>query len=184
MEHLIVAAASIENYIGQADRSIEAMKRWVAAAKEKSAELVLFPELNVNGYIPTPVAHEIAETVPGPSTAKIVALAQEADVIIAYGIIERQGHDLFCTHVLVNGQGVLGKQRKIHVPAHEQPYWKAGDVIEVFDIGKAEEGNDEALIVAELDPAELEDRRSHPNFLAQELRPELYQFDQERGSKK
>jgi hypothetical protein len=35
------------------------------------------------------------------------------------------------------------------------------------------EGNDATLVVQGLDPAELEDRRSHPNFLARELRPEL-----------
>jgi hypothetical protein len=32
------------------------------------------------------------------------------------------------------------------------------------------------LVVVELDPVALEDRRSHPNFLAKELRPELYAF--------
>jgi hypothetical protein len=31
-------------------------------------------------------------------------------------------------------------------------------------------GNDEAMIVRQLDPACLLDRRSHPNFLAKELR--------------
>ena len=39
------------------------------------------------------------------------------------------------------------------------------------------EGNDESLVVEELDPEELEDRRSHVNFLAEELRPELYRFE-------
>jgi predicted amidohydrolase len=39
-----------------------------------------------------------------------------------------------------------------------------------------EQGNDETMVIAELDPAEFTDRRSHPNFLAEELRPELYTF--------
>jgi predicted amidohydrolase len=38
------------------------------------------------------------------------------------------------------------------------------------------EGNDESMVVVELGPEELEDRRNHPNFLARELRNELYQF--------
>jgi hypothetical protein len=38
------------------------------------------------------------------------------------------------------------------------------------------EGNDESMVVEELGPEELEDRRNHVNFLAKELRPELYQF--------
>jgi hypothetical protein len=38
------------------------------------------------------------------------------------------------------------------------------------------EGNDESAVIEELDPHELEDRRNHANFLAEELKPELYQF--------
>jgi hypothetical protein len=33
------------------------------------------------------------------------------------------------------------------------------------------------MVVEELNPEELEDRRNHPNSLAKELRPELYQFN-------
>jgi len=40
----------------------------------------------------------------------------------------------------------------------------------------ATEGNDESAAIEELDPQALVDRRSHVNFLAKELRPELYQF--------
>jgi hypothetical protein len=39
------------------------------------------------------------------------------------------------------------------------------------------EGNNEALVVVEVGPETLEDRRHHPNFLARELRPELYQLE-------
>ena len=36
-----------------------------------------------------------------------------------------------------NGSVIFGKQRKVDIPAQEQPYWCLGDAIEVFDIGKA-----------------------------------------------
>ena len=134
MKSLTVAAASTRNIIGQADQSIEIMKRWVGTAKEKCAEL------NITGYIPAAVANEIAETIPGHSTEKIITIAREADIIIGCGIIERERHDLFCTHVMVDKQGIIGKQREIHVPAHEQPFWKAGDAITVLNIGKAKVG--------------------------------------------
>ena len=277
MESIIVASASVRNEIGQADLSIEHMKRWIIKAREKSAELILFPELNVSGYIAAPIAREIAETVPGPSTEKIIKIAQEEDIFIAFGIIEEESGDLYCTHVLVGPDGYVGKQRKIHVPAQEQRAWKAGNAIEVFDIGRAKvgisicrdsffgeytrtlyfkgaevvlmpftyynvprseyltgtihgmsiqkaswtngyfavvcnsaegrdpnewepkgrrfpgwagvidpwgsvvtfvekEGNDETLIVEKLDKGILVDRRSHPNFLAAELRTGLYDF--------
>jgi len=277
MEKIVVAAASVKNLVGRPDKSIENMGKWITSAAENQVELILFPELNVSGYITTPIAQQIAEPIPGPSTQKIITLAGQNNLIIGFGLIEKDADRYFCTHVLVSGDGVLGKQRKIHVPAHERPFWQAGNEIDVFDIGKAkvgiticrdsffdemtrtlyfkgaeillmpftyyniprnqylkgtihgmsliktcwtngsyalvcnsagerspnewdpkgrkfpgwagainpwggvmdfieDEGNDEAMIIAELDPAELEDRRHHPNFLAAELRPELYRF--------
>jgi predicted amidohydrolase len=278
METMIAAAVSTRNGIGDPDGAIRDMEGWLQRASGQGAELALFPELNVSGYIPAPIATDIAEPVPGPSTEKIVRLADRYRMAVAYGLIEREQDRLYCTHVLADGSGVLGKQRKIHVPAQEQPYWGPGDAIEVFDIGKARvgiaicrdaffdemtrtlyfkgaeivlmpfgyynvprsrylkdsihgmsllksawtngyyelvcnsacdrspgpwepegrkfpgwagiispwgnvlgftdgEGNEEAMIVRKLDPAEMHDRREHPNFLAKELRLDLYRME-------
>lgn len=40
-----------------------------------------------------------------------------------------------------------------------------------------DEGNGEAMVVRQLDPIVLNDRRTHPNFLAKELCTDLYQFE-------
>ncbi len=48
-----------------------------------------------------------------------------------------------------------------------------GDVIAYTD----QDGNNECMVVAELDPESLENRRSHMNFLAEELRTDLYRFE-------
>lgn len=278
MEQLIAAAISTRNLIGEPDTAIQDMEKWLQRAAEQGAELALFPELNVSGYVLNAVTAQIAETVPGPSTDKVIRLAERYQMNIAFGLIERDADRLYCTHVLVNGDGIIGKQSKVHVPVQEQPYWGCGNKVEVFDIGKAkigiaicrdsffdemtrtfyfkgaevllmpfgyynvprgqylkntihgmslvksawtngcfelvcngacdrapgplepqgrkfpgwagiidpwgsvlgfveEEGNDEAMIVQRLDPSILEDRRQHPNFLAKELRVELYQFE-------
>ena len=76
MESIIVVGVSVRNEIGKVDSSIENMKRWISIAKDKSADLILFPELNVSGYIPAP-ARKIAEPVSGPSTEKILEIAQK-----------------------------------------------------------------------------------------------------------
>lgn len=140
MQRIIVAAASVRNRIWQPDDSIIDMRKWAEAAKTRGAELICFPELNVCGYIPKPIAIEIAETVPGPSTEKIIGLAGDLQIVIAFGMIEREANVLYCSHVMVNGNGVIGRQRKIHVPTQEQPFWSAGSSIDVFDIGKAKVG--------------------------------------------
>ena len=140
MDQLKVAAASVRNLIGQSDASIANMRKWGQLAADKGAELILFPELNLSGHIRASIVREIAETVPGPSTEKVIRLADELRMAISFGMIEREQADLYCTHVLVNARGVIGRQRKIHVPAQEQAFWSAGDSIDVFDIGKAKVG--------------------------------------------
>lgn len=126
MKTIKVAAASIRNLIGQPDTSISNMEKWIEIAKENDAvELILFPELNVSGYIPAPIAHQLAETIPGPSTEKVITLAHRHNITIGYGLIEKEQDKFYCTHVLVNASNIIGKQRKIHVPAHERPFWNA-----------------------------------------------------------
>ena len=40
-----------------------------------------------------------------------------------------------------------------------------------------DDGNDESMIVRQLDSAQPQDRRDHPNFLAKELRVGSYKCD-------
>jgi predicted amidohydrolase len=65
MEKIIVASASVRNLVGQNEASIVNVDKWAAAAREQGAELILFPELNVSGYITAPAARAFAEPVPG-----------------------------------------------------------------------------------------------------------------------
>ena len=277
MEKLKVAAISTRNLIGQPDAALSDMRTWAEAAAGQGAELVLFPELNLTGHVRHPIARQFAEPIPGPSTEKAIRLACEVGVTLACGILERDDDRFFCTHILVNGSGLIGKQRKIHTPVQEQPFWGLGSSIDVFDVGKARvgiaicrdaffdemtrtlyfrgaeivlmpfsyynvprsrylkesihgmsivkacwangtyalvcnsaqdrapsewepdgarfpgwagvidpwgnvlsfvdrEGNDESMVVMEIGPETLQDRRHHPNFLARELRPALYQL--------
>ncbi len=140
MEKLIAAAISTRNLAGEPDAALQNMEKWIQRAGDHGAELALFPELNVSGYVLDPIVEKLAEPVPGPSTERVIQLAGRHQIAIAFGLIERDEDRLYCTHVLVNGQGIVGKQRKVHTPLQEQPYWGCGNEIEVFDIGKAKVG--------------------------------------------
>ncbi len=282
MEKMILAAASTRNWIGQPEAAFAHMRGWVEKAAVQGADLILFPELNVTGYIQHAIARQFAEPVPGPSTEKAVRLAGDTGMMVSCGILEHEGDRYFCTHILVNGDGLIGKQRKIHTPVQEQPFWGMGSSINVWETGKAKvglaicrdaffdemtrtlyfkgaeivlmpfgyynvprsrylkesihgmsivkacwangfyaavcnsaegrdpsewepngakfpgwagvidpwgkvlafvdrDGNDEAMVVVEISPETLSDRRGHPNFLAGELRPELYQLGPEKA---
>ncbi len=140
MEKLKVAAISTRNWIGQPDRSIKNMARWGRRAVREGAEFLVYPELGVNGYLLSSRCWDLAEPVPGPSTGRLIDLAGKLEAMICFGILERQADVVYNTQVVVNGEGILGKQRKIHMPGKEYLYWRGGFEIETIDIGKARIG--------------------------------------------
>ena len=140
MEKITVTAISTRNWIGEQDRSIKNMTRWARRAAESDPDLIVFPELGVSGYMHNTVSWDLAETVPGPSTDRLVRLAEQIGSVLCFGILERDADVVYNTQVLVNGQGIIGKQRKIHMPHVEYLYWRGGFEMNSFDIGKARVG--------------------------------------------
>jgi predicted amidohydrolase len=88
----------------------------VDGAAQNGAQLVAFPELALTGYkyAHSAEALEYAETVPGPSTEAVAAKAQEHGVYVVFGLLEKDGADVFDTVVLVGPEGYVGKYRKVH----------------------------------------------------------------------
>lgn len=60
----------------------------------------------------------LAETVPGPSTERVAALARELDLYVAFGMIERDPEDsavLYNASVFIGPDGIQGTYRKLHL---------------------------------------------------------------------
>ena len=76
-----------------------------------------------------------AETVPGPSTDLMAGVARGHGVNIAFGILERDGTQLYNSAVLLDRNGnIVGKHRKVQLPLEEASAGVApGDAVEVFD---------------------------------------------------
>ena len=140
MQKIRAAAVSMENWIGQQDRSIARMAEWTGKAAEQGAEFIVFPELCVNGYLHSTHALRYAESIPGPSTARLVDLARRHRVTLCFGMLENVSDVVYNTQVVVNAEGILGLQRKIHMPGNEYFFWRGGFDIRVIDIGKARVG--------------------------------------------
>jgi predicted amidohydrolase len=77
-----------------------------------------------------------AETIPGPSTDRIAGIANSYNVNIVFGMLERDGSQLYNTAVLLNRSGeIAGKYRKVQLPMPEYSAGIApGDAVPVFDI--------------------------------------------------
>lgn len=99
-----------------------AMVRYVHAAADAGAELVLFPEAALTGLINDDIpAHDLplGQPVPGPLTDVLAGLAVERCIWIAGGLLERQAGRLYDSAVLLSPHGELAlKYRRIHPGWH------------------------------------------------------------------
>ena len=140
MQNTRVAAVSINSPLGDVSGVIEAIEAWTQKAVDAGADLILFPELQIHGHC-TPNTFQLAEEIPaGPSTQKMIEIAQRHEVAISIGLSEKEQDLVFNTQIVVSPQGYLGKQRKLHLSRDETLFYKGGRELPVIDIGKCRVG--------------------------------------------
>jgi predicted amidohydrolase len=109
------------------------IEKTILRAKQQGANLAIFPELSLTGYVVLDQVYELAETIPGPTTVKIEALAKEAGMHIIFGmpeLSEKTQGTIHNTAVFVGPKGLIGKYRKMYLPTHsvfeEKRYFRPG----------------------------------------------------------
>lgn len=138
MTATVIAAASagFGRDLGACLARIEVL---VEAAHRRGAQLLVLPESALGGYLrePMPGAEPGLDLPPAlsPDDPELASLARIAgDMVVCAGYTER-GADgsLHSSAVCVNGDGVLGHQRKVHLPPAERFAFSAGDGFAAFD---------------------------------------------------
>ncbi len=106
---------------------------------EKGAQIVCLPELFGSIYFcqtRDDVFFDLAETIPGPTTEKLGALAKKFNIVILASLFEDAGNEqYFNTVAVIDGEGkIIGKYRKMHIPDDpangydEAHYFQQGDL--------------------------------------------------------
>lgn len=139
-DHVRMAAVAVDARPGETDENLEKMRHWAGRAQESGADLVLFPELSLTGFLPNhPTgnhdawlrsalrgARSLAEPVSGPAVQQLISIAQEHGLLLCAGMLEDAGNRLHNTQVLVGPDGLCGSWRKMHVPMFEMPFYNGG----------------------------------------------------------
>jgi predicted amidohydrolase len=125
--------------------SLKTHLAYIDEAAEAGADLVVFPEISLQGYPDhqsrdmsrvLAEAYRTAEAVPdGPSVTQIVAKAIERKIYVVFGLTEAgpQPAVVYNTAVLTGPGGYIGSYRKVHVGISEQSIWRRGDDWPVFE---------------------------------------------------
>jgi len=146
LKEINVALAQISCKAGDKEHNLDVMKRNIKQAKNQGANLVVFPELALTGYVLRDLIYEMAEPVPeGKSIRRLEEVAKSEDIHVVFGALERseKAHaTLYNTAVLLGPNGFIGKYQKMHLPTHsvfeEKRYFRLGYQTPVFEteIGK------------------------------------------------
>ncbi|MBN2196412.1 MAG: carbon-nitrogen hydrolase [Polyangiaceae bacterium] len=119
------------------EENLRATADGVRQARARGARLVVLGELFTSPYFcqtEDPEQFIRAETIPGPTTIAMSALAAECEVVLVVPLFERRAPGLYHNSLVVLGpQGeTLGQYRKLHIPDDpqffEKFYFAPGDL--------------------------------------------------------
>jgi N-carbamoylputrescine amidase len=109
----------------------------IRKAAAQGAKLIVLQELHNSLYFcqqESTAQFDLAETIPGPSTQQLGALAHELGVVIVASLFEKRASGLYHnTAVVLDSDGRLaGRYRKMHIPDdpgfYEKFYFTPGDL--------------------------------------------------------
>ncbi|GAB3832335.1 nitrilase-related carbon-nitrogen hydrolase [Kribbella italica] len=143
MAEVVRAALVQANWTGDQESMVKAHEGYAREAAALGAKVICFQELFYGPYfcqVQDPEFYEYAETVPGPTTERFQALAEELGMVMVLPVYEQeQAGVLYNTAAVIDADGkYLGKYRKTHIPQvkgfWEKFYFRPGNLgYPVFD---------------------------------------------------
>ena len=122
---------------GSVPANLDAIEAGLRAAAGKGVRLVLLQELHNGPYFcqhEDTAEFDRAEPIPGPSTARIGALAAELKLVVVASLFERRAAGIYHNTAVVFdcAKDICGKYRKMHIPDdpafYEKFYFTPGDL--------------------------------------------------------
>jgi len=139
-----LALAQISSKRENKEANLQKIENLTFKAKEQGADIIVFPELSLTGYVVRDQFYELAETIPGPTVERVEALAKKTGLHVIFGMPElsmKTRATIFNTAVFVGPKGLIGKYRKMYLPTHsvfeEKRYFRPGYQTTMFqtDLG-------------------------------------------------
>ena len=132
MQRVRIALAQLAPTLGALDDNLERHRAVLADAREAGANLIVFPELGLTGYLLQDLAAEVAMRLDDPRLAALVAETRGVSVVISF-VEESADHRLFIAAALVEDGSIRHVHRKLFLPTYglfdERRFFAAGDVL-------------------------------------------------------
>lgn len=131
-----VAIAQINPKLGDLGSNLILYEESIRAASRERAELLLFPELSLTGYMLRDTVPQVALTLDAPEIKKLRELSRLVPFVA--GLVEESAdHRFFNAAVYFEAGEILHVHRKVYLPTYgmfdEQRYFARGDRIRAFN---------------------------------------------------
>jgi predicted amidohydrolase len=129
-------AAAAAHFGRDVEHSLGRIEKIISDARVAGAGLLVLPDAAIGGYLadlrhPDPSALPPALPPSSPIFDRIASMAR--DMVVCVGYCEASGEDRYNAAVALCGDGVLGRHRKVHLPAAEATVYRAGSSFAAFD---------------------------------------------------
>lgn len=134
-----VALAQVAPRLGDVDANRELVADWLRRAATEGAELIVFPELALTGYLLQDLVPEVAMPADDERLASVSAEAPGA--LVAIGFVEETDAHRYANSVALLRDGVvIGLHRKVYLPTYglfdEGRFTRAGDRVRTVEVGE------------------------------------------------
>ena len=137
MRDFKAAIAQVSAELRNKEKNIEKMERSAGEARELGAELLIFPELFLTGYNIRNEVFRLAEERDGESVERLSKIAENEEMHLIFGMLEREGERIYNSAVLLSPDGERSVYRKLMFPNfgpfEEGLYFTQGNEMPVFE---------------------------------------------------
>ncbi|RLV50554.1 carbon-nitrogen hydrolase family protein [Nocardioides mangrovicus] len=118
------------------DRCLTKVEGIVGDAESAGADLLVLPDAALGGYLGDLQDPDAADVPPaldpdGPEVRRLIARA--GSLVVCVGLTEADGERRHNAALCLSGDGVLGRHRKVHLPAGEASVFTPGSRFDAFD---------------------------------------------------
>ncbi|MFI5226836.1 MAG: nitrilase-related carbon-nitrogen hydrolase [Candidatus Limnocylindrales bacterium] len=132
MQTIRIALAQIAPRLGQLDANLVRHHEVLEEARSGGADLVVFPELGLTGYLLQDLAAEVSMRLDDPRLTGLATATTGLSAIVSF-VEESADHRLFIAAALIEDGRIRHVHRKLYLPTYglfdERRFFAAGDVL-------------------------------------------------------
>ncbi len=132
MDSVRIALAQIAPELGALEANLERHHEILGTARADGADLVVFPELGLTGYLLQDLAAEVAMRLDDVRLTRLVGATRDLSTVVSF-VEESADHRLFIAAALIEDGAIRHVHRKLFLPTYglfdERRFFAAGDLL-------------------------------------------------------